>query len=45
MSEGGWVRITLLVYFFSCVSTKALPAAKMPWGYLSLKNNMYSQKS
>ena len=31
-------------FFFSCVGTKAPPAAKMPWGYLSVKVLWYKVK-
>ena len=31
--------------FFSCVGTLAPPAAKMPWGYLSVKMWMYKGKN
>ena len=29
--------LSLFIFFFSCVGTKVPPAAKMPWGYLSVK--------
>ena len=34
-----------LCFFFSCVGTKAPPAAKMPWGYLSVKVSMIQCKN